>query len=296
VTPSGSPTVRRRRLAAELRRLRGARTGGVVANALGWSPAKISRYELGQSSFPLDEVERLLDFYGVTDLRRTQLLALAADANERGWWQDYADVLPAGYMEYIGLEAEAASVAEWQTESVPGLLQTEDYAREIIDAYQSVARIPPRHVERRSQVRIIRQRVLTERDPPLELSAAIDESVLLRKVGSRELMVRQLRHLVEMAELPNIDLRVLPLQSETSLVAAPFIVLGFSELHEDAAVGDVVSIESPNNELYIGGEADTYMYRLMFQAFFEAALPSEQSRDLILQTARRVWGGNSKTG
>ena len=110
---SASPTVRRRRLAAELRRLRGARTGGAVAKALGWSPAKISRYELGQSNFPLDEVEKLLDFYGVTEPRRGQLLALATEANQRGWWEDYADALTPDYMEFLGLEAEATAASEW---------------------------------------------------------------------------------------------------------------------------------------------------------------------------------------
>ena len=107
VAASASPTVRRRRLAAELRRLRGTRTGGAVAKALGWSPAKVSRYELGQSSFPLEEIEKLLDFYGVTEPRRGQLLALAEDANQRGWWEEYADALTPDYMEFLGLEAEA---------------------------------------------------------------------------------------------------------------------------------------------------------------------------------------------
>ena len=93
MTSSASPTVRRRRLAAELRRLRGGRTGTTVAKALGWSPAKVSRYELGQGTFPLEEIEKLLDYYGVTEPRRAQLLDLAAEANERAWWYDYADAL-----------------------------------------------------------------------------------------------------------------------------------------------------------------------------------------------------------
>jgi Domain of unknown function (DUF5753)/Helix-turn-helix domain len=284
VTASASPTVRRRRLAAELRRLRGARTGGAVAKSLGWSPAKISRYELGQTSFPPDEVEKLLDYYQVAEPRRGQLLALAADANERGWWEDYADVLSASYMELIGLEAEAASVAEWQNVSVPGLLQTEEYARLVIDAFQNVVRIPPGHVERRTRVRMIRQQILTERDLPLELSALIDESVLLRKVGTKQVMSDQLRYLAQMAELPNIDLRILPLESNSSLMADPFFVLSISE------IGDVVSTESQHNELYVEGETDTYTYRLIFQALVEASLPPDRSRDLILQIADRVWG------
>lgn len=128
---SASPTVRRRRLAAELRRLRSMRTGGAVARALGWSAAKISRYELGQSNFPLDEVEKLLDFYGLAEPRRSQLLGLAAEANQRGWWEEYADVLTPEYMEFIGLEAEADTLAHWSVGVIPGLLQTEEYARKL---------------------------------------------------------------------------------------------------------------------------------------------------------------------
>jgi transcriptional regulator with XRE-family HTH domain len=289
VTSSASPTVRRRRLAAELRRLRGARTGTTVAKALGWSPAKVSRYELGQGTFPLEEIEKLLNYYGVTEPRRTQLLSLAVEANERGWWEAYADALPPEYMEFIGLEAEADSALEWQVAAVPGLLQTEGYARAIHAAHQQVILMPPGVFERRVAVRMIRQQVLITRNPPLELSAVIDESVLLRKVGSREVMSAQLRHLAEMAQLPNVDLRILPLQSETSLRSDGFVVFGFGPQHETSKLGDVVSTEVAENSLYIEGETDTYIFRLFFSAFARASLAPNDSRELILETARRLW-------
>jgi transcriptional regulator with XRE-family HTH domain len=289
VTSSASPTVRRRRLAAELRRLRGDRTGTVVAKALGWSPAKVSRYELGQGTFPLEEIEKLLDYYGVTDPRRAQLLALAVEANERAWWYDYADALTPEYMEFIGLEAEADSALEWQVESVPGLLQTEEYARAIHTAHQQVVLDPPGLFERRTAVRMIRQQVLTSRNPPLELSAVIDEGVLLRKVGSREVMARQLRHLAEMTQLPNVELRILPLAGGSSLMADSFVVFGFSREHETTRLGDVVSTESVENHLYIEGETDTYTFRLFFQAFVGASLSPDDSRERILQTWQRLW-------
>jgi hypothetical protein len=98
------------------------------ARGLGWSTSKVSRYELGRSTLPLDEVEKVLDFYGVTDPERGQMLSLAREANERGWWEDYADALPNEYQAFIGLEAEAASAAIWAVEIIPGLLQTKDYA------------------------------------------------------------------------------------------------------------------------------------------------------------------------
>jgi transcriptional regulator with XRE-family HTH domain len=290
VTSSASPTVRRRRLAAELRRLRGPGTTGItVARALGWSPAKVSRYELGQGTFPLEEIEKLLDYYGVTEPRRTQLLALAEEANERAWWDDYVDALPPGYMEFIGLEAEAASESEWQMAAVPGLLQTREYARAVHSAQQQALLMPPGVFDRRVAVRMIRQEVLTARNPPLELSAVVDESVLLRKVGSREVMAAQLRHLAEIAQLPNVDLRVLPLQSETSLRADGFVVFGFGSQHETSKLGDVVSTEAAENSLYIEGETDTYIFRLFFNAFTRASLAPNDSRELILETARRLW-------
>jgi transcriptional regulator with XRE-family HTH domain len=288
VTSSASPTVRRRRLAAELRRLRGARTGTTVAKALGWSPAKVSRYELGQGTFPLEEIEKLLDYYGVGEAQRTQLLDLAAEANERAWWDEYADALPSEYMEFIGLEAEAASALEWQVAAIPGLLQTEEYARTIHTAHQQVTLMPPGILERRVEVRMIRQQVLTK-TPPLELSAVIDESVLLRKVGSREVMSAQLRHLAEVARLPNVDLRILPLQSRTSLRADGFVVFDFSLERDTAKLGDVVSTEGATDRIGIEGETDTYVFRLMFREFASASLSPEDSRELILKTAQQLW-------
>ena len=289
MTSSASPTVRRRRLAAELRRLRGSHTGTTVAKALGWSPAKVSRYELGRGTFPLEEIEKLLEYYGVTEPRRAQLLALAVEANEHAWWYEYADALRPDYMEFIGLEAEAASEWEWQVSAVPGLLQTREYARAVHSAHQQAILKRPGVFDRRVAARMIRQDVLTARNPPLELSVVIDESVLLRKVGSREVMAGQLRHLAEMARLPNVDLRILPLERETSLMANSFIAFRFSPEHETSKLGDVVTTESAEIQLYIEGESDTYIFRLFFDAFVVASLSPDDSRELILETARRLW-------
>ena len=286
MTSSASPTVRRRRLAAELRRLRGSRTGTTVAKALGWSAAKVSRYELGQGTFPLEEIEKLLDYYGVIEPRRAQLLALAAEANEPAWWYDYADALSPEYLEFIGLEAEAASELVWQVTAIPGLLQTEEYARAIHTAHQQVVLDPPGLFERRTAVRMIRQQVLTSRNPPLELSAVIDEAVLLRKVGSEEVMLQQLLHLAEVSRLPNVELQILPLDSEMSLMADSFLVFGFSPDDESGKIGDVVSTEGVTDELRIEGESDTYMFRLSFNAFANAALSPEASREQIVGKAR----------
>lgn len=287
---SASPTVRRRRLAAELRRLRGSRTGGEVAKALAWSPAKISRYELGQTNFPTDEVEKLLDFYGVVEPRRGQLLTLAAEASRRGWWEEYSDVLAPEFMEFIGLEAEADTMAHWQVGVIPGLLQTEEYARQLNEGYHSVIPTPPGVLERLVQVRMIRQQLLTS-EPPLRLAVVLDESVLLRKIGAERLMRAQLEHLSRVAELPSVDLRVLPLNRETSLVADSFAILSFGSRPTDIAgkLADVVSTEGVTSELYVEGESDTYLYRLVFQGLVNASLSPADSQDLIRHTVDQRW-------
>lgn len=291
---SGSPAVRRRRLASALRRLRGGRTGGEVSRALAWSPSKISRFEQGRDSPPVEEVEKLLDFYGVSDPERGRLLSLARDATERGWWEDYADALPEEYQEFIGLEAEAASVAQWQVETVPGLLQTEEYARQLFAAYQRIVpTLAPHIIDQRVKVRMIRQQVLTQ-DPPLEYHVVIDESVLLRKMGKRELMHAQLLRLAETADLPNVKLQILPLSSDASLVFNSFLIFGFGPSPTgESALGNVVSTESVKSELYVEGETDTYLYRLVFQAFAAASLSLSESKHLIRQTAETMWSSSA---
>ena len=285
---SRSPALQRRRLAAELRRLRGNRPGREVAEGLGWSTSKVSRYELGRSPLPLDEVEKMLDYYDVTDPERGQLLSLAREAAERGWWEDYADALPGEYQAFIGLEAEAASAAIWAVEIIPGLLQTEDYARQVHLGYQAVVPIPPGIIDTRVRVRMIRQQVLT-RDPPLELSVVLDESVLLRPIGKPRLMYAQLRQLMQTADLPNIELRVLPLSKER-LVANSFTIFGFNPIGEAGRLHDVVSTESTvGSNLYVEGETDTYFHRLVFQSLVDASCSPSESQVLIQQTAERVW-------
>ena len=192
-------------------------------------------------------------------------------------------------MELIGLEAEAASELAWQVAAVPGLLQTEEYARAIHAAHQQVVLEPPGVFERRVAARMIRQQVLTTRNPPLELSAVIDEAVLLRKVGSREVMFEQLRHLAEMAELPNVELRVLPLQSETSLRADSFVVFGFSRSMRRASSA-TSSAPKVSTDTFTSKERPIHMRSAsFFDAFVAASLSPEASRELILETAQQHW-------
>jgi hypothetical protein len=291
MTPSGSPTVRRRRLAAELRRLRGIRTGGEISRGVGWSATKISRAESGRESLPPAEVEKLIDYYGVAEPLRGRLLELAESAVQRGWWEEYADAVAPEYLEFIGLEDEATSCLQWQSDTMPGLLQTEDFARIVNATYQTVdPTVPPGVHERRSKVRLLRQNRLVE-EPVLHLSIIMDEAVLLRGVGDREIMRAQLAHLVDMSELPHIDLRILPLQHNAGLHGASFVIMSFGsrETPEAAALGDVVSTENLRTELYIEGETDTQLYRLFFDALAKAALPPDESRHFISSTMVRAW-------
>src|ERR1700729_1518789 len=201
---SASPTVRRRRLAAELRGIREdkGKSGDAVAAALRWSPSKISRYELARTGLKSREVERLLDDYGITGSPPALLLDRAEDASRKGWWEEFGDSLSADYQQFIGLEHEASSIAIWHVEAVPGLLQTEVYAREVISSYSQVEPIAPGMIERLVRVRMRRQEALA-RDPALQLSVVLDESVLRRRIGSDALMYEQLKWLGGEADRPN---------------------------------------------------------------------------------------------
>jgi transcriptional regulator with XRE-family HTH domain len=281
---SGSPTVRRRRLAAELRKLRGSRRAGDVARAVGWSPSKISRAESGRESLPPEEIEKLVDFYGVTDPLRGRLFSLAQDAVQRGWWDDYADILTPEYLEFIGLEDEAAACSQWQPDLVPGILQTEDYVRQLSVAYQRVDPAIPLTVhERMLEVRMRRQERLT-RDPVLRLSCVLDESVLLRMIGgNRDVMRAQLRHLAAAAELPNVDLRILPLAQHPGLVSSSFVIMKFGAQGAAANVlGDVVSTEELTTEFHVEDERETRLYSNFFNSLHGYALSPIDSRRLII--------------
>jgi hypothetical protein len=193
--------------------------------------------------------------------------------------------------QFIGLEAEAHTMAHWQVGVVPGLLQTEEYARRLNAGYQSVIPTPPSILERLVRVRMIRQELLT-RDPPLQLSVVIDEAVLLRKIGDRGLMHAQLRHLASVADLPNVELRIMPLTNrETSLVADSFAIFSFGPVttSEIGKLADVVSTENVTSELYVEGETGTYLYRLVFQGLLKASLSPADSQNLIRRTAEELW-------
>jgi hypothetical protein len=287
VAASGAPTVRQRRLAAELRRLRGDRTGDEVAAALKWSPSKVSRYELARTGPNVAEVEKLLDYYGVTGSHRERVLALAREATQKGWWESYSAV-PEELIALIALEDEATSSWMWQVEVIPGLLQTGEYARQVITAaYQIGIPFLPSQIDQRVEVRLRRQNILT-RDNPMEFSVVLEESALLRRNTDTRVMRGQLEHLAAVSELPNVTVRIFPLQTLHPVTTSSFVLLKFGRAHE-TELNDVVSTEQLQSNLHFEGEADTHQYRLAFQALSDAALDPEQSRELILRTSQQVW-------
>ena len=287
---AGSPTVRRRRLAAELRAIRESKgkSGDAVAAALKWSASKISRYERARTGLLPREVERLLDYYEITGARRALLLALAEDAAQKGWWEEYGDSLSEDYKQFIGLEHEATSMAIWHVDVVPGLLQTEVYARHIISSYSRVEPVPPGMIGRMVSVRMRRQQVLDREE--LQISIVLDESVLMRRVGDESAMHEQLQRLVEEADRPNITLQILPLDAQHTGLGESFVIFGFGT-DSDAMLQEVVSTEQMKSGFTFEGERETYLHRIAFRMLAEAALDPAASRALIINTAESLWSG-----
>jgi transcriptional regulator with XRE-family HTH domain len=294
MTLPGSPTVRRRRLAAELRGIRESmgKSGDAVAAALKWSPSKISRYERAKTGLQPREVERLLDYYEITGQRRELLLALAEDASQKGWWEQFTDALSPDYQEFIGLEHEASTIAIWHVDVVTGLLQTEAYARHIISSYSKVEPIAPGMIERLVKVRMQRQRVLG-REEQVQLEVVLDESVLKRRVGNDLVMYEQLQRLIREADRPNLTLRILPLNAQHTVFGESFVIFGFGP-DSDAMLQDVVSAEHLRNGVSLQGERETYLHRIAFDMLADASLDAESSKELILKTAESDWSGGHR--
>ena len=204
---AAGPTVLRMMLGAQLRRLRESR--GVTREGAGWeiraSESKISRMELGRVGFKERDIADLLTLYGITDPQeREALLRLARDANSPGWWHQYGDVLPSWFQAYLGLEAAAALIRTYELQFVPGLLQTQEYARAVV--LLGHGRALPAEIDRRVALRMRRQQVLHRKDPP-QLWAVVDEAALRRPIGGPAVMRQQVTALIDATRLPNVGSR-----------------------------------------------------------------------------------------
>jgi transcriptional regulator with XRE-family HTH domain len=288
---SQAPTVRQRRLGAALRQLRDNKSlsSEEVGERLGWSASKISRIETARIGVRVSDVRLLLELYGVEEHQRGELLALAHDAGRRGWWADYANI-PQDYAAYIAFEDEADHVLQYESHIIPGLLQTEEYAKYVIAGSKDYAFMAPRIIDRHVEVRMRRKQLL---QPPrsLRLSVLIDEAVLLRRIGDNSVMARQLEDLIEIMRLPNVSLRVLALDGTNDPVPilGSFILLEFSPAY-DVVFPDLVHTEGFTST-HTQDDNVTHAYRLAHEKLSDEALQPAESRARIAQIIERHWWG-----
>ncbi|MGW6855862.1 helix-turn-helix domain-containing protein [Streptomyces xanthophaeus] len=274
-----APSVRQRRLGGELRALRDAKglTQDEAAQMLGrgYDKARVSRVEAGKLGIKADVLEELLTIYDVTEPdKRAVLVALARAGTRRGWWQTYSDIISPSYAELIALETEARSLRSYQTLLIPGLLQTAAYARSSISAINMGSTAA--QVNALVEVRQARQAVLT-RPEPLDVWAIIHEAALRPKDGDPQMMRDQLQRLLDLAELPNVSIQILPLDSPPHPgMAGPYTILGFPE----SADLDVVLVEHLASALYVEDAADVAVYGSAFEHLRAHALPLAPSADL----------------
>ena len=281
---------RRRRLAAELRRLREREgiTGEQATELLGWPhSSKLNRIELAKTGVKPADLLSLLDLYHVTSARRAELVALAEESRGSGAIRAPGMRIPGEQVAFLEAEADAESIGIWEPMVVPGLFQTEQYSRALLRAWVTRFALPAGEVDRRVAARRLRQEILT-RDPPPQVSAVIDESVLRRRIGEPPVMREQLGHLVAISELPNISLRILPLDGEHMVATGPFNYLRFRQLHE-VPLGDIVMYENLTGMDDIEDEGDVHQYKVAFESLTSGAFDPEQSRTLITAVADQVW-------
>jgi hypothetical protein len=280
---AGGPTVLRMLLGAHLRRLREAQS--VSREDAGWeirsSESKISRMELGRVGFKERDIEDLLTLYGVDDQdERTRLMSLAREANTPGWWHRFGDVLPGWFQSYLGLEAAASLIRTYEVQFVPGLLQTKDYARAVVQLGHR--RSPAEEIERRVGLRMLRQQLLTRTDPP-QVWAVVDEAALRRPIGGHNVIRGQIEALIEATKLPNIRLQVIPFHAGGHAAAGgAFTILRFP----DQDLPDVVYIEQLTSALYLDKRDDVDHYAAAMERLCIEADPPTHTAEILDEILR----------
>ncbi|MFJ2029739.1 helix-turn-helix domain-containing protein [Streptosporangium sp. NPDC087985] len=266
-----SPTVRRRRLSAELIRLR-EQTGLSVEEAgrrLEWSRGRLNKMEANKWTRPdLGNIRALLDLYSVTDpAQREAVLTLARQSREKGWWANYQDIWRGSL---AGFEAEASLISTYEDLRVPGLLQTEDYATAM---FKGGRVMEDAQIRRRVEARLTRQTVLHSETPPT-LWAVIDEAAVTKMVGGPSVMRRQLRHIIEMSARPNIYVQVLPDSAGAhAAMDGAFTILNFPDRNDPS----IIYIETATSDLYLETSEDLERYRLIFDLIRSSALGPDAS-------------------
>lgn len=275
---------RLKRLGAALRDLRSASelTAEQVARNLGWSGSKVSRIETAKQLVSPNDVRQLLSLYGVGQDEIERYVAIARQAGQRDWWQKYDDVLPDWFEGYLGLEAEAAKISTYESDLVPGLLQTEQYAAAVLAAFP--LQTTPDEMERSVELRRARQARLTG-DNPVTLEAVISETVLCRAIGGKPVMREQLGALTKAAEAPNVTLRLLPFEAaEHPGVNGAFSVLEFPDPDD----GRTVCVEAMTSTLYIEQTRQVGIYRLAFDQIRSVSLGPDETTEIIARKAEEL--------
>lgn len=277
------PTARLRRLGGALKaaRLAAGLTLEAAGELLERSPGSLSKIENGRSAVRIPELRYILDKYQVPEPRRERLVGLAENARRKGWWERYGTVLTASYLDYVSLEDDANDACEFEPFLLPGLLQTPDYARAVIEAVPTDSAL---NVDDLVEVRIARQRALTRSEPrPLHLTTVIAEGALRQQIGGPAVLRRQLIHLTEIAQRDNVSIRVLPFTATSVAgVGSPFLILSWAELSDL----DVILVESPTGGIYLEDDDDLRHYRILFDTLRTAALSAPASVDHIHRIAR----------
>ncbi len=284
-------TVPRRQLGRYLRDLRNKPrlTVRAAAEALEWSEAKIWRIENGHTSMRSLDVEAMCRVYGAPTDTTEALMALAKETKARGWWLSYDDVLPEGFDVYLGLEEAAARLQSYQSELVPGLLQTEDYARTVIQADEPG--LAEAEIERRVQVRIQRQALLGRVTSPPEVNVVLNEAILRRPVGSRILMAAQLAHLMEVTELATVAIRVLPFDAgmHLGIMSNPFVMLDFPmNSNGTRTEPPIVYVEGFTGALYLDKTHEIERFSGAFTNIWSASLDEAATKRLIADTVKEL--------
>jgi transcriptional regulator with XRE-family HTH domain len=281
VASNVNPTVRRRRLGQELRRLRELKgmTAEEVAERLLVSQSKISRLENGRRSISQRDVRDLCGVYEVEDQRIVDsLMEMARDSRQQGWWHTFGDI---PYSVYIGLETDAESLRVYEPQLVTGLLQTRAYAEALVQG--ALPETSTAEIEKRVQVRMRRQERITAETNPLRLWVVLDEAALRRVVGSRLVMREQLDHLIEMSQLPHVTVQVLPFEVGAHPgLNGQYAILEFA----DAADSSVVYLEGVTSDLYLEKAQDVQKYAVMYEHLRAQSLNVEQSRQFIAKVAK----------
>jgi transcriptional regulator with XRE-family HTH domain len=262
--PKRPATVRARGLGAELRELREQNhfTTREVAKRLGWSASTVSRTETGQRNISSEDVAALLALYGVAGKEREHLLALAREANQPGWWETRHPGLPSQLTALIGFESEATRIIDVELILVPGLLQTPEYMRALMEG----GGVPTAEAETRIATRLGRQALLSRPQPP-EVVTIVDEAALHRPIGGREVMVGQLHHLARVAKYPNITVLVVPYSVGAHPgVNGSFVVLEFAKART------IVHLEHKRSSLFLDDPEDTAPFAASVDTLRDIAL------------------------